>query len=95
MMVTATIVARHRCPYRQETDHGSLTLYWSIPDDKGDAPELHGIAEKVRELDACVVSHEDYTRAVLEVTGASQARTYWTTAGMTVTCDLSREPLRT
>ncbi len=47
------------CPYKAETDEGTLGL--AI---RGDAPELHGLAERIAAIPQQPISHEDYTRAV-------------------------------
>ena len=59
-MIVVSMPVTKRCPFRDETDIGHLTV--TAP---GDSPELHSLAEQIRELATREpVSHEDYTRAV-------------------------------
>jgi len=48
-----------QCPFRDETDNGTLMII--IP---GDAPELHELARKIDGLSAHPISHEAYTRII-------------------------------
>lgn len=48
-----------KCPHRDETDAGTLTLTFD-----GEAPELHDLAAKIDALCARPISHEAFTQAV-------------------------------
>ena len=64
-----------QCPYKDETDVGTLTIV--IPDE---APELHNLAAAVDKLAAGPVSHEDFTAAVADMLPpGSQVTTTWRT----------------
>lgn len=91
MRVTVTGPVRHLCPYRDEVDRGHAELTFDVVE--GDAPELHALSELLAGHAAeDTISHEDFSRHLLHATGAARVVTRWTTAGLDVTCDLSREP---
>ena len=88
MKVTVTAPAVKLCPYRTERDEGTVELTFDV---EGDAPELHQLAEKISGYAGDFLSHEDFTRDLVKQTGAVRAISRWRTAGLDVTCDLSRE----
>jgi hypothetical protein len=51
-----------RCPFKDEADAGELAIF--LPED---APELHNLGDVIDALCAKPVTHEDFTRAVLDV----------------------------
>lgn len=81
--MTVTAEVTKRCPYREEVDRGVAVLVFDLPDDT-DGPELHALRSALDGFLDVEMSHEDYTRQLLENTGARQVTTRWTTAGMTV-----------
>ena len=89
MKVTVTADATKLCPYADETDHGTVEVTFDVAD--GDAPELHALGKTLEAAYGQARSHEEFTRWVGESTGAVRVLTRWRTAGMDVTCDLSRE----
>lgn len=48
-----------RCPHRDETDAGTLTITF-----QGEAPELHDLAKQIDDLSNRAVTHEAFTRSV-------------------------------
>lgn len=88
MIVTATANARHLCTYRDGVDTGTVTLTFEVDDASGDAPELCAVAAQIFNLESRKISHEDFTRLILEATRASRVVSRWTTAGLDVECDL-------
>lgn len=89
MKVTVTGVVRHLCPYVDEVDHGEVELTFHVAD--GDGPELHSLAHRLRDYEDERISHEAFTRTLLDVTDAERVVTRWTTAGLAVTCEANRE----
>lgn len=59
-MITTRMIVTKRCPYVDEIDVGTLAV--TMP---GDAPELHGLAEKITAIGHGRISHEEFTRQVL------------------------------
>jgi hypothetical protein len=90
MRVTVTADATKLCPYADETDRGTVEVTFDV--DGVDAPELHDLGKSLEAAYGQARSHEEFTRWVAESTGAVRVVTRWRTAGMDVTCDLSREP---
>lgn len=89
MKVTVTADVSMQCPYADERDKGRVELSFDVL--SGDAPELHDLARRIAEfvqLQAEPVSHEAFTRALYGAMGARDIKTYWTTAGMAVVCEL-------
>ena len=84
--VTVTAGVTKRCPYRDEYDHGSVTLVFDVADDE-DGPELHDLSDKIDAYQDERLSHEHFTRQVVEVFGAVRATSTWTTAGLAVTVE--------
>jgi len=69
-----------RCPFKDETDAGELVITFAE-----DAPELHNLAEKIDALCAEPVTHEDFTRGVLDMLGGeAQVTTTWHTGPWSV-----------
>jgi NADPH-dependent 7-cyano-7-deazaguanine reductase QueF len=93
----------HKCPYRDETDHGSADISWMVD---GRTFELHSLAEYLAAWRDSRLSHEQITDRIqhdlstVEGIAGVQVSTRWTTAGMSVTCtrgvggDLLRQPVR-
>lgn len=82
-----------RCPFMDELDAGEVAV--TLP---GDAPELHNLAGKIRELCAEPVTHEQFTRGVLDLLGGEAlVVTRWHTGPWEVEVregnDLLREPV--
>lgn len=75
-VVTASVVKL--CPFYDEVDMGTVTFTW-----RGYAPELHALAARLRAYRDVRISHEDFTRALVETTGAKVVTT-WSTAGLSV-----------
>lgn len=68
------------CPYRGETDAGTLTI--TFP---GEAPELHNLAAQVDKLCAEPITHEQFTLAVAGMLpDGTQVRTTWHTGPWSV-----------
>jgi hypothetical protein len=63
-MITITMPVLKPCPFVGELDAGELAI--TFP---GDAPELHNLAAQVQKLCAEPVTHEDFTRGVLDMLG--------------------------
>ncbi len=69
-----------QCPYRPETDFGTLVITLDGP-----APDLLALAAAIAPLTARPISHEDYTAAVAALLPpAARAASTWRTAGWTV-----------
>lgn len=89
MIVTISGPVTKRCPYREEVDEGTVTLTFDVGDDE--APELHGLAARLRRHEDARVSHEAYSLALIDDLGPSgcvHVRTTWQTAGLEVTVDV-------
>ncbi len=79
-MITIRRPVIKRCPFKDETDAGELVIV--LPED---APELHNLAEQVDKLCAEPVTHEDFTRGVLDLLGGEGiVTTTWHTGPWTV-----------
>jgi hypothetical protein len=80
MIVTLTRPVIKRCPFRPETDTGTLTIVIG-----GTVPELHSLDKQIDALSAKPISHEDYTAAVeaLLPEGA-RVTTTWSTGSWAV-----------
>lgn len=89
MKVTVSGPVTHLCPYKDEADAGSVDLTFDVAE--GDAPELHELAASLQWAHNLEISHEQFTRDTLSLSGASRIVTRWTTAGLDVTCELSSE----
>ena len=63
-MITVTMPVLKQCPFKDELDAGELAV--TFPED---APELHNLAAQVLKLCAEPVTHEDFTRGVLDMLG--------------------------
>lgn len=84
--VTASKDISHRCPYRDETDHGTAHITWQVDDC---TIELHNLAEYLDSLATIEASHEDITAMIgnhLRKSGIDVVRveTVWHTAGMDI-----------
>lgn len=88
-MTTVTVTAQvtKRCPYRDERDDGTVVLTFDVADHQ-DAPELHALSDHLGSWRDQAISHEAFTRDVVQQTGATSARSRWTTAGMEVSVDV-------
>ena len=94
----------HQCPYKDETDHGEVTITWTVA---GKTIELHSLYEYLAGWRSAQLSHEQVTDRITRdlstlegITGVT-VHTMWETAGMQVSvtsgrasCDLLREPDR-
>lgn len=83
MILTVTAPVTKRCPYKDESDDGEVTLTFHVAE--GDGPELHDLASLLDTYRHVEISHEAFTREVAAATGAESVCSTWTTAGMTVT----------
>lgn len=90
MKVTVTGPVVKVCPYKDETDHGTVALTFDVAD--GDAPELHDLGKHLLWYADQSLSHEDFTRRLWIATGSASVRSTWTTAGLGVTVDVPGEP---
>jgi hypothetical protein len=63
-MITVAMPVLKQCPFVDELDAGRLIITFAE-----DAPELHNVASQVRKLCADPVTHEDFTRSVLDMLG--------------------------
>lgn len=82
MIVKVTGRVVKRCPYKDEQDHGTVTLTFDVPE--GDAPELHGLAAYLAGFRTEAISHEDFTRSICLDLPVVEVRTTWDTAGLSV-----------
>lgn len=98
MSVTAPL--RHRCPFVDETDEGTVHITWTTD---GETVELHSLAKWLTWFADEAISHEDITEAIraelAELEGITDVgvRTEWTTAGTRVEVIAGvvlREPVR-
>lgn len=81
-MITIRMPVIKLCPCVDEIDAGELMI--TLP---GDAPELHDLAWKVHGLCAAPVTHEDFTRSVLDLLGGKGlVVTRWHTGPWEVEC---------
>ncbi len=91
-MITVRRPVIKRCPFKDETDAGELIITF-----QEDAPELHNLSEQIDKLCAEPVTHEDFTRGVLDMLGGEAAVvTRWHTGPWDVEVregDLLREPV--
>jgi hypothetical protein len=82
MKVIVTAPVEKRCPYKDERDVGTVTLTFDVSE--GDAPELHDLAAYLKGFEGEALSHEDFTRNVARDLPVIEARSTWTTAGLSV-----------
>lgn len=82
MIVTVTGRVVKRCPYKDESDHGTVALTFDVPE--GDAPELHGLASYLAGFRDEAISHEDFTRNICLDLPVIEIKTTWNTAGLNV-----------
>lgn len=84
---TAAGDIRHRCPYVDELDVGTVVVEWSAG---GATLELHALREWLDGFAEQTVSHEELTRTIygalceLDRIFVHHVTTRWTTAGMLV-----------
>lgn len=87
--LSATGNIRHLCPFKNEVDHGTVTITWTVA---GQTLELHALAAWLDEFRDARTSHEDLTSdiatAIAILPGVADVRvaTTWDTAGLAVTC---------
>lgn len=82
MIVKVSGRVRKKCPYKDESDHGTVTLTFDVPE--GDAPELHNLAKYLEGFRDEAISHEDFTRNICRDLPVIEVRTTWDTAGLSV-----------
>lgn len=93
--VTASGPIRHRCPFVNEIDDGTISITWQP---LGETYELHSLAEYLRGFKDAEMSHEAVTDrirhdlSVVPRINLISVETTWTTAGMGVLC--STRPTR-
>lgn len=81
---TASFPLTHECPYRDETDHGTVELTWTV---EGRTLELHSVAEWLRTFEGRMTSHEALTARLWAVLAVDLTlpgvvvTTEWDTAG--------------
>lgn len=86
--VTARGKLRHRCPYVDETDTGTIALTWRT---SGATLELHALRRWLDGFTDIAVSHEALTKRIVHaVTSAPGVElvaieTHWLTADLAVT----------
>lgn len=81
--VTAKVVKL--CPFRDEVDHGTVTLTF----DSDDLPELHAVAADLGDYRGVKLTHEEFTRRVLDNYAGRACvavESTWQTAGLDVRC---------
>lgn len=87
LRITAPLV--HECPFKQETDEGSVTITWET---EGRTFELHSLAAYLKTFAPVRISHEALTRHLKDSLNAStgltvvSVATRWGTAGLDVAC---------
>lgn len=90
MTVTAPLI--HLCPYKDEVDHGTVTITWNTQDN---TLELHDLASLLHSFSDQKISHEEITRKLkvwlscLPGIDLISVETTWDTAGMEVRCSTS------
>jgi NADPH-dependent 7-cyano-7-deazaguanine reductase QueF len=92
--VQITVPLTHRCPFRDEIDHGSVEIQWTTA---GNTFELYTLRAWLDSHAGMAISHEDITRAIAAALSERpgirdvRVRTRWTTAGagVVVASDLS------
>jgi len=98
--VSVSSPLKHRCPFVDEVDDGSVDISWRCV---GQTLELHSLAEWLRQWEASELSHEATTNSIKHALSAFggikdvTVTTRWATAGMSVTVTggsgaLLREP---
>lgn len=91
--ITVTSPLRHLCPHKDEVDNGTITVIWRC---NGATFELHSLRELYKGFKGSAISHEQLTDRIRhDLSTASplidviSVSTWWTTAGMEVTCSTS------
>jgi hypothetical protein len=79
MATTITRPVIKRCPHRDETDAGQLTI--TFP---GHAPELHDLAAKVDALCELPITHEAFTDHIRALVPGAHVETTWHTGPWSV-----------
>lgn len=84
--VAVTMDAVHQCPFRDETDVGTITVTWNAG---ADTVELHSLRAWLDTLDEWAVSHEAYTEHVRDTLATLGVHVVsvvseWATAGAIV-----------
>jgi NADPH-dependent 7-cyano-7-deazaguanine reductase QueF len=85
--VTITGPIGHLCPYRDETDHGTIDITWTVA---GQTLELHSLAAYLRGWADARLAHEQLTDLIRHdlatMPGITRVTvsTAWQTAGMRV-----------
>jgi NADPH-dependent 7-cyano-7-deazaguanine reductase QueF len=96
VIVTVTSDLEHRCPYRNEHDHGRVTIVYRID---GQALELHSLRAWLGGFREATASHEEVTdRIRLDLSAMPGIEllsvvSEWTTARMEVSCSTSPIPV--
>lgn len=82
--VTLTAPVRHRCPFRDEHDEGTLEVSY---EQRGEVVELHALRRFLEELAAEAITHEAFTGRVagFPLPPGATVTTRWRTAGIDVT----------
>lgn len=92
LTMSATSPIRHLCPFKDETDDGTITVSWRT---LNGTLELHSLRAYFRSFADAATSHESLTDTIyrelqripsVRVLGVS---TSWETAGMAVGCSTS------
>lgn len=86
--VSITASASHRCPYRDEMDHGTVRVSWTTS--FGETVELHALAALIHGRADAEISHEQWTAAIAAQIGSAvvvadlTVTSEWATAGLDV-----------
>jgi NADPH-dependent 7-cyano-7-deazaguanine reductase QueF len=88
LSVTVEATVTKRCPFKDETDAGTVTVVWNS---EGKTLELHSLREYLDGFGDVALSHEEFTDAVgahlSSLIGDVQVWSEWETAGMKVRVD--------
>lgn len=85
--VTVTRPLQHLCPFKDETDNGTITIHWAAD---GASFELHSLAAYLDAFATSQMSHESITDRIRHDLSSTpgvtcvSVRTNWPTAGFTV-----------
>lgn len=86
--VTVVSSARHRCPFKDEVDFGTVRIEWTTS--RGETIELHTLAALIAANADTEVSHERWTADLASTISADAdvealvVTSQWTTAGIAV-----------
>ncbi|MET8648519.1 hypothetical protein [Nocardia aurea] len=81
---------RHRCPFVEESDEGTVWLLWDTED--AATFELHSLAEYLEGFRDLKISHEELTHRIFDELGVKGVTTRFETAGITASFTIG-EPI--